>query len=1841
MIRKNWGYRIVQLMAVLFLFLVSSKADAQTPTASFSMDVQTGCAPLSVNFTNTSSGANSFSWTFGNTNSSSQTDPSTVYLAPGSYTVTLTATNTVNGLSASTTQTVVVVNDPIAAFNTTTLSACEDVNTICFNNTSSNAASYAWDFGDGNTSTAPSPCHTYVTPGTYTIKLAAFSLYGCSDIETKINYITIYPKPAVSFTSNIQSTCNVTDVFNFTSNIAGATAWQWNFGDATSSTLQNPSHTYSASGTYTVALIATNTNGCSDTANYINYINIGASLVPSFTITDTGGCAPFPVTFNCTVANATSWQWNFGDGNSSIQQTPSHTYSAPGNYSISLSVTTQSGCNGSVTWPALIVVDNLPTPSFTVTQDTGCSPFNVQFNNTSTGSSTYSWDFGVGTGTSTQANPNYIYTNAWTYNVALTAYSPNGCSNSVTNNNFITVFDPSATFTGAPLTGCPGVTVNFATSAPQTSIVSWLWNFGDGTFSNLQSPSHTYTSVGNYTVWLIVTNAFGCKDTVYKANYVRVYPSPIAYVLPDTIKICQNVQHTFSDPTLGSNSWNWNFGNGGTSTNQSPAYSYSVPGVYTVTLNTAMAGGCTQAFNPYAIVRVIPYSPMPIVANYINRCKPYTVNFSTATANVASYNWNFGDGNSSALPSPTHNFQNAGTYTITLIVTINGGCIDVITTTVTVGNVNPIQFSGYINCKGTPGQYIVQNSSQFTSWIWRFGDGTTSTQSPANHTYANAGSYNVSLITTDTYGCIDTFTLAAPVVVHDPVANFTVAGSTTGCLSLPVQFQNTSTGASTYLWDFGDGTTDTTTNPTHTYNLPGVYTVSLTATISTCSNTNTQSNLIIIVSPQCNFMFTANSLCLPVTVSYTDLSPSAVSWLWDFGDGTTSTLQNPTHVFTSAPTGQVTLTITDQYGCTQTRSKTNINYYSAAGTANVTSGCKSLSVTFTDQSLQSTGWFWDFGDGFTSSSQNPTHVYVNDGIYDVMLIANFPGGCTDTVIYTAMITVSTPVADFTSSNATGCSPITISFTNQTTDAVTYLWDFGDGSTSTTVNPAHIYNIPGFYDITLIATSSSGCADTMIKPSYIAIPGAYSNFSISAITGCGTLNVQFTDSSINPNVWNWNFGDGVTSNLQNPQHLYTDTGSYTVTLITQDTIGCTSIYTYPIPVQIYSNPIAQGTTTDTAGCQSYTANFTNQSNNSTGATWYFGNGDTSTSYNSTYTYSVAGIYNPYIVAITQNGCSDTFPINPITVYAKPVINFTPSSATICDPDSVSFINSSTNLANPQYTWDYGNGVTSNGANGGVVYSDSGSFNVTLYIVNTFGCNDSLSTAITVNPRPVAIASTADTSGCSPLNSTFINNSLFAESYSWFFGDGKTSTLASPSNTYTSGGIYVPVLISANHHGCNSMLQLDTITVLQTPTAQFSSDTQAACSGSTINYLSTSLDTINATYFWDFGITTATSGNTSVTYIDPGSYDVSLIVTNNNGCSDSISSTAYITVYDTIPPPLNNIFSASVINDNIVELTWENNAANDLGAYYLYRFDPATTSYQVVYTDNNPLSIAVAPVTVYQDSVADTKINTYTYILQAADRCNYRTPFPTLIPHTTMNVSAVQAGTNIDVSWSPYGGCAVSGYEISRTEVISNTTQVVAVVPSGILNFTDSTLYCPYDYRYRITALDLCGNTYTAFSDTSVAQPANLLNNQFVDVMRSTVVDNKSVLTEWAPPTLFPNRVSSYQILRSADGINYTPLAIVPSQVTSYVDYQVDVEEQFFFYKIIVINDCNLAGPVGYEGTSIRLQGDWRNYSTKLNWSPYIKWDQGVEHYMLQKQNSFGVFEDYIKVDGNTTIIEINE
>jgi hypothetical protein len=269
------------------------------------------------------------------------------------------------------------------------------------------------------------------------------------------------------------------------------------------------------------------------------------------------------------------------------------------------------------------------------------------------------------------------------------------------------------------------------------------------------------------------------------------------------------------------------------------------------------------------------------------------------------------------------------------------------------------------------------------------------------------------------------------------------------------------------------------------------------------------------------------------------------------------------------------------------------------------------------------------------------------------------------------------------------------------------------------------------------------------------------------------------------------------------------------------------------------------------------------------------------------------------------------------------------------------------------------------------------------------------------------------------------------------------------------------------------------------------------------------------------------------------------------------------------------------------------------------------------------------------------NTYTYKLQTLDVCGYTIGIDYLRAHTTINVEAEVNGFNTRVSWNAYGGCSVSAYDIYRASS-SGSLQFIASVPGDSLAYTDSLFICPDTYTYQVVGMDLCSGTYNSTSDTCVGRPVNVYADQRVDMVRSTVVDNTYILTEWLPPVVKPQSVVKYEIYRSSDNKTFNYLTSVSPQQTDYNDYDVDVESGSYFYKIIVVNSCGIQENLSDNTTTILLKGNkTEDRIIHLNWSPYDKWIDGVDHYEIERLNENGQWELIKRVNGSTTSTEFRD
>jgi PGF-pre-PGF domain-containing protein len=702
---------------------------------------------------------------------------------------------------------------------------------------------------------------------------------------------------------------------------------------------------------------------------------------------------------------------------------------------------------------------------------------------------------------SSQQNPSHTYTEAGTYQVTLQAYNSEGY-NSTIRTDYITVTAPApvADFTSNVTSGAAPLTVNF-TDCSENSPTSWFWDFGDGTNSTDQNPTHTYMDVGAYTVNLTAINSISGNDTLTRTDYITVAIAPVA-----------------------------NF-----------------------------------------------------TADVTSGAVPLTVNFNDMSTNTTALYWDFGDGNASTDQNPIHTYMDVGTYTVNLTAINNISGNDTLTRTdyITVAIAPVANFTADVTSGAVPltVNFTDWSENSPTSLVWDFGDGTNSTDQNVTHTYTTAGTFIVNLTATNIGGSnISTQTIITDVV---PVANFS-ADITSGALPLAVNFTDQSTNTTAWYWDFGDGNASALQNPTHTYMDVGTYTVNLTAINAISGNdTLTRTGYIAVaIAPVANFSSNVTSGAVPLSVSFTDESSNdPISWFWDFGDGANSTVQNPTHTYASAGTYAVSLNSTN---VAASNTSTQTDYITAAVTpvasftANVTYGAVPLSVNFTDQSENSpTSWFWDFGDGTNSTDRNVIHIYASTGTFIVNLTATNVGG--SNISTQTIVTDVVPVANFSADVTSGALPLAVNFTDMSTNATGWHWDFGDGNASALQNPTYTYMDVGTYTVNLTAINSVSGNDTLTRTDYITVAIApVANFTASATSGTVPFAVTFTDLSTNsPTAWAWDFGDGATSTDQNATHTYTTAGTYAVSLNASN-VGGSNVSTQTSYITVSSASSGSGT-----------------------------------------------------------------------------------------------------------------------------------------------------------------------------------------------------------------------------------------------------------------------------------------------------------------------------------------------------------------------------------------------------------------------------------------------------------------------------------------------------------------------------------------------------------------------------------------------------------------------------------------------------------------------------------------
>lgn len=657
-------------------------------------------------------------------------------------------------------------------------------------------------------------------------------------------------------------------------------------------------------------------------------------------------------------------------------------------------------------------------------------------------------------------------------------------------------------------------------------------------------------------------------------------------------------------------------------------------------------------------------------------CNGLNISFTnTTTPSANTYFWDFGDGSTltdtTGVVSPNYSYPTLGIYTATLIINAGTPCADTASHVVNLSYVDAEFLNDAPACKGVPINFTdtsdVDPGSSITSWAWSFGDGFTSTSQNPSHPYNAGGAFTVTLITTTAAGCTDTMTHVVN-IQGLPIAN--AGNDTVSCTNnSTINLGGTVLNAGGGQWYATGAFTPNsfTLNPTYTPTASAVTNGSDTLMLVTTSNAlcPADTDLVVIsfyAGPTVNaggdISVCKDTVSIPVCGTVTVASGG----VWQTtGTGTfvnaalTCTQYIPSSADTTAGSVIVYITTTGNGNCLSASDSINILFTStpyATITAN-DSFCASNPVNLAVNITTGSGIWSSSGTGTFAPSDtalngiyNPSPLDDSNGGFNLYFTSTNNGGCRAKYDTLPITLIPSPTAAFASVPA--CPTFPVSFNDASTSSgsvVGWNWNFGDASANSTLqNPTHVYGAGGPYNVQLIVTSNNGCVDTLNQTVNV-FEKPVANFNADGI--CLSDGTLFTDSSTvigsTISVWNWTFGDGGTSAVQNPAvHYYGNIGPWTASLIVQSAQGC--IDTAAQTVSLLPGPVAGFTVDDITANIGQTVNFTDMSTN--GATaWFWDFGDsqtdsTSNLQNPTHVYNTGGYYQVCLYATDGNGCTDT-------------------------------------------------------------------------------------------------------------------------------------------------------------------------------------------------------------------------------------------------------------------------------------------------------------------------------------------------------------------------------------------------------------------------------------------------------------------------------------------------------------------------------------------------------------------------------------------------------------------------
>ncbi len=1699
----------------------------------------------------------------------------------------------------------------------------------------------------------------------------ACTLFNFGETE---DYPIMISAPQVSFDVDTNVGCTpLTVMFTNTTTFGNATSYTWQWGDGTPDySGTDTAHVFSIGGWYTVYL-----NAYDFVGTFLGSYNMGIQVIggTSFPIyvSDTLICPGTTIYFDQWDWSDTR-DWDFDDGTTSTDWWVQHSYADTGIYTVTLDLGF-TGCPPTTLTATVYVVDTItPNALASVSKNPACPSEQLSFYPQGWSSTSFAWDFGDGN-TSVLTNPYHTYAATGAYTVTLT--TTNSCGNTNTETMTVDITDTlSPTNYGfsynpnSPL--CPGTQINFNSSNWENDP---SWDFGDGYTASSQYPKHTYASPGTYTVTHTMTNA--CGNTTAVTDTIVIdgsllpnsgfshYPNPVA---------CPNEPVNFGPYEYNADSYDWDFGDGNTSVLQYPFHKYSATGTYVVSLT--VVNDCGNQSTTTDTVNIVDTITLPgSIYTYIwpkSACPGEQIYFNSQWG-FPTYIYDYGDGSIDTMSNPwrQHTYGSPGTYFTSQTIMNYCGSDTTIYDTVIINNSmgipNWVSLNTYPN-PVCPNEPIGLNGPWgYAAYDWFMGDGSdtlSTTNAYVNYSYANAGTYNVSL-TISNY-CGDDTVLFDTILVDNtiPVSNsvYLSGWPNPACPGETVNL-NASNGFSTYVWDFGDSSATVTTSNqqvTHQYDSAGIYTALVTMTNYCGNDTTISTNIQIDTSIQVPnwlwFYIYPDEVCPGQEVDFiTDMGYA--SYTWDFGDGYTAMGSSSTsYTYDSVGTYNVSVTVANGCGNSVILTSTvqvdsNANFPSWMNMwFSQSPVCPNELVTLQTYAGYST-YIWDFGNGdsiLTTTSSQIDHAYPSAGDYQASV--TIVNGCGDSItVYKTIdidnnVTISWLDINLPSNPSCPGDEVVININGSSNN--TYSWDLGDGAVDTTVGTGttHVYDSVGNYNVVVIATNA--CGNSLSASKTVSItnsasptlyPWTWGTLAQSIIIGCpGDAVTFYFEGIVTDNMWD--FGDS-TSGVATEvfinedgmpitiiKHAYSSAGSYTVTLTL--TNGCGNVATSSKTYTVGTNLLVDGglvieppsSTSGYTTCRSI--GFVAYGGSS--YTWDYGDGTivlNSPTPTSSHTYSSAG---NYTVSVTiTNGCgnsttySETMTIQDVggtIVTASETVSISCGGGS--DGEATGAVSGGS--APYTYVWDDQSAQSSATASG----LSAGTYNVT--ITDNLGCEGTASVTLT-DPADIVLSTSTTQASCGSsdgtASTTVSSGGTSPFTYSWSSGAS-----SSTADSLVVGNYSVTV---SDANGCSST---DNASISENGggTVTVDATTDATCNGDADGSISVSISggSLPYTYLWSTGdtiddITGLSAGTYNLTVTDAAGCQASELVTVSE--PDALSIT--FTTVDADCGSSNGSATANVTGGTpTYTYQWDSNAgsvttalASSLSAnsYDITVTDAngcTTTTNTVVSNDNSPqITITVTDVSCYGagDGAITTSVTggttPYQYIWTWSGGGS-----------TSPSLSGLNAGSYTLLLQDGSGCWAGQGVTITEPDSMAITTTVTDATcnnSDGMASATVSGGSSPYGYSWSSggsgsseAGLAAGSYTLTVTDSNGCSQVDNFTVGTSPPVQQICIITVDSTSTQnvivWEKP--IPNGIDSFRIYRDILG-NYTHIGSVPyADLSEFVDTTNNVNPQStsYRYKVSVIDSCgNESAMSDYHETIHLLVSLGTPPIMNLNWDNY--------------------------------------